>query len=97
MTYSGTATKLIFALLHSSSTQLRISLYYVKKLPLGGGGLWRKKAIGGDHVWPPPSGSRYCSEAAEIGADLREEIDLEVMRSHGSSRDCSLVELSRAE
>ncbi|GKB95454.1 uncharacterized mitochondrial protein-like protein [Tanacetum coccineum] len=36
MIYSGSATKLLFALLHSLSTQLESYLHYVNKLPLGG-------------------------------------------------------------
>ncbi|GJR75185.1 hypothetical protein Tco_0087550 [Tanacetum coccineum] len=35
MIYSGSATKLLFALLHSPSTQLESFLHYVNKLPLG--------------------------------------------------------------
>jgi hypothetical protein len=34
--YSGSVTKLLFALLHSPSTQLESSMHYVNKLPLSG-------------------------------------------------------------
>ncbi|GKA56845.1 auxilin-like protein [Tanacetum coccineum] len=36
MIYSGSATKLLFALLHSLSIQIESSLHYVNKFPLGG-------------------------------------------------------------
>ncbi|GJX64020.1 hypothetical protein Tco_0298363 [Tanacetum coccineum] len=49
------------------------------------------------NIYQSSYGSQYCSEVSEIGAGLREGIGLEGMRSHGSSRHCSLAELSRAE